>query len=185
MERAAQEPVPDLTHDSEVEGESDDAAETLGEKGEVIGHGDDASSAGDHIDEDIVSPGDERLGGHTPASLARECKRAAAGTRVPCVACRTGGREVLTYLLTCKKGRQGGKASYQVLCDYHEPDIIARRDGRSHRLACRKTRKVETDTLESEYEAIRFFGAMGASRAMLPWFATRPSRYASGGLRGR
>ena len=150
--RAAQAPV---SNDSESEKEIEDSAATSPEEAVGVEHGDDGQSAGDHSDSDNAED-HSFLGGYAPRRLARLCKRSTAGTRESCVACRAGGREVLTYLLTYKEGRPGGKASYQILCDYHEPDILERRDGRSYRLPCRKTRTVENDSLESEYEAIRF-----------------------------
>ena len=144
MEKAASEAVPDLLDDSE-------------EPEEGVEQPKDASPDRCQSDEELPSPSVERLGSYVLHSrLARACKRAAAGTRESCVACRAGGREALTYLLTYKEGKRGAKASYQITCDYHEPDVIGSSCGKSRRLACRKTRKVEQDTLESEYETIRF-----------------------------
>ena len=103
-----------------------------------------------------ASPGHEDLSTHAPARLARECKSSRNGTRLSCVACRAADREALTYLLTYKNSTSRKKASYQITCDYHEPDVVVKPGGRTYRLACRRTRKVEKETLEAEREAVQF-----------------------------
>ena len=102
-----------------------------------------------------ASPGHEDLSTHAPARLARECKSSRNGTRLSCVACRAADREALTYLLTYKNSTSRKKASYQITCDYHEPDVVVKPGGRTYRLACRRTRKVEKETLEAEREAVQ------------------------------
>ena len=151
VERAKQEPLPAVHDDGAVEDAAEEADDVPPD--DVAGAGDAEDGSG----EDIDGVDDEFEGEHAPARLARESKRAKKGMRVSCVACRAAGREVLTYLLTYKKASEAGrKASYQMLCDYHEPDTKIGRDGKVYRLPCRKTRKVEEDTLESECDAIRW-----------------------------
>ena len=79
-----------------------------------------------------ASPGHEHLSTHAPARLALECKSSKNGTRLSCVACRAAGREALTYLLTYKQSTSRKKAAYQITCDYHEPDVVVRPDGKLH-----------------------------------------------------
>ena len=156
VERAAEEPTPDLPLEPEDEnGDAVSHADELPEE-ELPHHVDDGRSVRSRSEDTVASSGHEHLAEHAPARLARECKRAPKGTRVSCVACRAAGREVLTYLLTYKKGTPRKKASYQITCDYHEPDVVVQAGGRQHRLPCRKTHTVDEDTLESEYAAIRF-----------------------------
>ena len=129
VESAAKEPTPDLQLVPEDEREEDVNDEAHDEEDEDVGdevYDDTAALRFRALPDDMGDDDHELLSAHAPARLARECKNARNGTRVSCVGCRAAGREVLTYLLTYKKRTSHRKASYQITCDYHEPDVMVK-----------------------------------------------------------
>ena len=172
MEKAASEAVPDLLDESE-------------EPEEDVEQPKDASPDRCQSDEDLPSSSVERLGSHVlPARLARACKRAAAGTRESCVACSAGGREVLTFV-DIQKGQAWRESiipdnvrlsragrHWQQLRQVAPSSLSQDPQGRTGYIG----KRIRDDTL---------FASMGAAGAMFSWIASRPSRHASGGFRGR
>ena len=120
---------------------------------------DDAAVAGDAPA--LLPDPEEEEEEEEPADKLDEARKACRtsgkkGVRLTCTACRAGGKEALTYWLTYKEGAPGKNGSYQILCDYHEPDVIVRANGSTYKLACRKTRTVAAGTAEAERDTIKF-----------------------------
>ncbi len=96
-----------------------------------------------------VEPQEEAM---AAAAKARQRR----GEWFDCLASRRAGRYALRFHLIFKAGGAKQRPQFQITCEHHEPDVLLNKNGKSYKLACRRTAAIGVDTPEAERDVIRY-----------------------------